>query len=247
MIWGLLMGGSFPVMARQASKTDEDADVAITVRVYDYVEIPKWLLAQTLRHLSFIMGHAGVRVVTVACTSVEPSQACGGSPDWSSVLLRIVPHAAANTRHNQLAFSTGPYITVDYSRVKEVANRAGVHVDRMLGCVAAHELGHVLLGSNSHSSSGIMVGSWTRRELKEINDMNIWFLPFQTKRMRANIVHQRGQIGTAEARSVGSNESVNSHWLLRSYNCGWRRKPDVHIEIRGCGCFLRYQQGLYPK
>jgi hypothetical protein len=163
------------------------------------------------------------------------------------VLLRFVPHAAANTRHNQLAFSTGPYITVDYSRVKEVADRAGVHVDRMLGCVAAHELGHVLLGSNSHSSSGIMVGSWTRRELKEINDMNIWFLPFQTKRMRDYIVHQQGQIRTAEARSVGSNKTVNSQWLLRSYNCGWRRKPDVHIEIRGCGCFLRYQQGLYPK
>ena len=35
----------------------------------------------------------------------------------------------------------------------------------ILGCVITHEVGHLLLGSNSHSGSEIMQGQWERGQI----------------------------------------------------------------------------------
>jgi hypothetical protein len=37
---------------------------------------------------------------------------------------------------------------------------------RMRGDAIAHEIGHLLKGSHSHSATGIMSGHWHRRELE---------------------------------------------------------------------------------
>ena len=55
----------------------------------------------------------------------------------------------------------------------------------ILGCVIAHELGHLLLGSNSHSSSGIMQSPWGRRQVREALTGTLLFTTEQAKRMRA--------------------------------------------------------------
>ncbi len=36
----------------------------------------------------------------------------------------------------------------------------------LLGCVAAHEIGHLLLGSNTHQRSGIMTADWYGADLR---------------------------------------------------------------------------------
>lgn len=36
----------------------------------------------------------------------------------------------------------------------------------ILGCAIAHEVGHLLLGRNSHSVEGIMHGEWGAKELR---------------------------------------------------------------------------------
>jgi len=54
----------------------------------------------------------------------------------------------------------------------------------ILGCVIAHELGHLLLGSNSHSDAGIMQAQWEPRQIKQLLLGSLLFTTEQSKQMR---------------------------------------------------------------
>lgn len=68
-------------------------------------------------------------------------------------------------------------------------SRAGEYLEfgarTILGCVTAHELGHLLLGSNSHSSTGIMQSPWREKQVREALDGTLLFTAEQAKRLRA--------------------------------------------------------------
>jgi hypothetical protein len=57
----------------------------------------------------------------------------------------------------------------------------------ILGELVNHELGHLLLGSGSHSSNGIMHVPWHLKELEMISQGLMVFMPQETERMRTNI------------------------------------------------------------
>lgn len=71
----------------------------------------------------------------------------------------------------------------------EVANQEsiGANVSTMLGHVIAHELGHLLLGSNSHAASGIMRSRWQTAELERMTHGTLFFAPDQVKLMQARL------------------------------------------------------------
>jgi hypothetical protein len=56
--------------------------------------------------------------------------------------------------------------TVYVDRAESVARGAGIDPRRVLGLAIAHEIGHVLLNSNSHAPSGLMRADWSRTELR---------------------------------------------------------------------------------
>jgi hypothetical protein len=51
-------------------------------------------------------------------------------------------------------------------QVKELAVDKRLFLSQILGSVIARELGHLLLGANSHSRSGLMRAVWSREELR---------------------------------------------------------------------------------
>ena len=53
---------------------------------------------------------------------------------------------------------------VFYDRIKRVAVSHQASVERALGHVIAHELGHLLIGVNSHSNEGLMRPGWNPGE-----------------------------------------------------------------------------------
>jgi len=208
LTWGLLLGGNFPATARQASKMEGKPDLKITLRVYDYVGVDAGLLRRALHEAGIIVGDAGVAVVPILCTEgkapggTEPSQsqdespkACRQVPDPLNIALRIVPKPVPGNDYGTLGYASSRYITVNYSRVKEFADRADVYLDRILACVLAHELGHVLLGPDSHSATGIMAACLTDKELGQIRVMFIGFLPFQKAAIQAYVLAQTRELG----------------------------------------------------
>jgi hypothetical protein len=55
----------------------------------------------------------------------------------------------------------------------------------VLGAVMAHELGHILLGSRDHATSGVMVTRLGAHEIREAASGELQFLRSQAHRMRA--------------------------------------------------------------
>ena len=54
----------------------------------------------------------------------------------------------------------------------------------LLGFVVVHELGHLLLGKNSHSGEGLMRAKWEIAELREAARGNLLFTQSETEQMR---------------------------------------------------------------
>ena len=81
---------------------------------------------------------------------------------------------------------TAPFLaTVYVDRVEAVARGAGIDARTVLGLAIAHEIGHVLLNSNTHAPSGLMRADWSRNELRR-KDAAAWhFLDIEAAHLRA--------------------------------------------------------------
>ena len=84
------------------------------------------------------------------------------------------------------AEGTGCYSDVFYDRATELHANWNVGLADILGNVMAHELGHLLLGSNSHAGTGIMRAHWQGEELRRLSQGGLWFTNEQGDHMRGN-------------------------------------------------------------
>lgn len=87
------------------------------------------------------------------------------------------------------ADGSGCYANVFYQRVDEMHERSRVNLGSLLGDVAAHEVGHLLLGTNSHAASGIMRARWEREELGSINVGTLFFSEAESRQMRSKLAN----------------------------------------------------------
>lgn len=107
--------------------------------------------------------------------------------------VRIVPkpRRSASEEIFGIAFlsaeGTGCYSNVFYSRVTALQIAWNFGPAEVLGSVMAHELGHLLLGSNSHAAMGIMRARWHAEELHRAARGNLLFTPEQSDQMRAKL------------------------------------------------------------
>lgn len=92
----------------------------------------------------------------------------------------------------------GRQADIFYDRIA-ILSAGGAH-DRavLLGAVIAHELGHLLLGTHSHSTAGIMRGRWDECEVQLASVGLAGFSEEQAERMRERIA---GFVPTEQAQS----------------------------------------------
>ena len=60
----------------------------------------------------------------------------------------------------------GVLATIYVDRVERMARLSEADIAPLLGRAIAHELGHLLLATNAHSSSGLMRAQWTSKEVR---------------------------------------------------------------------------------
>jgi hypothetical protein len=194
LILGLALGICLPAHARRSSKVEGEADPQVTIRVYDYSGLEAELLSRAMDYAAHVYGRSGVEVGLVLCRvsgSNSSDEVCRQGPKPTSFQLRIVSNPErqiTGTDDLTLGYAAGPLITVFYPRVEELAALSAVGPDEILGCVVAHELGHVLLGSNAHSPTGIMSACWGEAELRLVHQNALGFLPFQKELIRINVL-----------------------------------------------------------
>jgi hypothetical protein len=82
---------------------------------------------------------------------------------------------------------SGCYSDVFYDRSLELHSDWNISLSDILGNVIAHELGHLLLGSHSHSRAGIMRAHWQGEELHRLARGNLWFTSEQASHLRGKL------------------------------------------------------------
>jgi hypothetical protein len=79
------------------------------------------------------------------------------------------------------------YASVFYHRVQKIAKARLAAPPQILGHALAHEIGHLLLGSNSHSPKGIMRADWGEGDLKKAMLELLRFSRDEAGRIRAAV------------------------------------------------------------
>jgi hypothetical protein len=72
-------------------------------------------------------------------------------------------------------------------RALDFARLMGLDAKIVLGHTMAHEIGHLLLGSNSHASQGIMRPTWGARDIHLAKTGVLGFTDAQAERMQAQV------------------------------------------------------------
>jgi len=168
----------------------------VNVSVFSDVPIPEEVLAVAEQSASHIFSSAGVDVVWINCIhgpSTIPDQGCSRTYGPRDLVLRITYHVSTATSDAAFgvawlaADGSGRYADVFWNRAQELCTNSNADLAQILGNVMAHEMGHLLLGVNSHSVTGLMQARWRGGELHRVAMGTLLFSPEQAERMRAHL------------------------------------------------------------
>ena len=197
---GLLLLALVGIPASAGAGAEPMPGPAVVVRFYK-VAVPAEEFSAARRLAAGILDAAGIAVSWSGCwPEAGPlPQACHRPPGFGEVILHVVPATDANAlNHRQsLGFSlidrgtsTGTVAHVYPDRVAALAE--GSDADRvcLLGRVIAHEIGHLLMGTNQHSTRGLMRAVWSKPELQRNTPLDWQFSDEDARSMR-NLVEAR--------------------------------------------------------
>jgi hypothetical protein len=188
-----LLGVGF-IFSETACATPADPDRTITVRVYNYAQTSPTGLVEAEREAGRIFGEAGLKVVWLDCSTGPtpiPQDPCQEAIEDTDIRLRIILAPVRNSLPDSaFGFAIAPALaTVYYKSVLGFAkyDQAEFEAPIVLGCAIAHEIGHLLLGPNRHSFSGVMRAHWEREDIRLALMGGMLFTSDQAKLMRAEI------------------------------------------------------------
>jgi hypothetical protein len=114
----------------------------------------------------------GLQVQWSNCS--ESGQQCLGRTSPRNLVLTILKQGSAMGGGDMLGLAvqnadgSGAYCYVFENKLNEISGRMHIPMSRLLGYAMAHELGHLLKGSHSHSPAGVMSGLWSKYELEQL-------------------------------------------------------------------------------
>ena len=185
----------------------------IRVRVNNYTQASNAVLASAEREAGRIFGEAGLTLVWLTCppshSSAVQQDPCHEAPQATDIILRILAAPTRNEFQDTVfGFAVRPlFASVYYDRVvrRAIRDDAEFEVHFILGCVMAHEIGHLLIGSNGHSSSGVMQASWERKQIRQAVTSSLLFTPQQARQIQA-AAQMRTKLRAAVPRCDGAVE-----------------------------------------
>ena len=176
----------------------------ITVYLYDYSGLSRETLARAERETSRIYRHSNLEVSWTQCptpdgkaTGLNPCRPASEAPVLALSILprdmegRMRESAGLAGRGLVSGIAVGGHAYVFQQRVVEACGNGKYPQDVVLGHLMAHELGHVLLGENSHSPLGLMSAKLSPRDLRLALDGMLFFDSNQAARMKDRLSRQR--------------------------------------------------------
>ena len=192
----------------------------LLVRVYDGAGIPASVRKRAFARAGEILSRVELDVAWLECPPGGFGwwgASCSAPPERGELIVRLV-RASADARRrypHALGFSmvdtqtgAGTLATVFTDRVDLIAHRARIDRGSVLGPAIAHEIGHLMLGTNQHSATGLMRERWTSAEFERDQPQDWQFTAVERAALQATV-----QARAAGPRGPGGG-GPNPHVLL---------------------------------
>jgi hypothetical protein len=183
----------------------------VKVSVYDDAGVGLDTLAKAEDVASEVFREAGLQVEWLNCSvngQLTHLPECGKAKFPTSLQLRVLKASRGLTPETfgisyLSADGEGCYSQIFVDPVQQLRQVTEVGIANLLGHVAAHEVAHLLLGSNSHSASGLMKARWGGKELVRASEGALTFDQWQGRKMVQRLMagaRRNEEIEIAEAK-----------------------------------------------
>jgi hypothetical protein len=186
-VWfGLIL---FPLVSSSSAQT-------LAISVFNDANVAPGMLASAEASASRVFHQAGLETEWIDC----PSSPSGTSRNTRCTAVAFPKHlhvrilARSRTLTSSIlgtsyldADEMGCYSEVFFEPIASLRLDSGETVGTALGHVMAHEIAHLLLGSRSHASMGIMRAQWQGKELLAASRGRLLFTPEESRTMRAKL------------------------------------------------------------
>lgn len=144
----------------------------ITARLYNTARVPDVVKKTALRVATDALSTGRIAVKWRNC---DVAELCAMTPARGELVIRIVRSGGPVPGRTPLVLGeafvdtrqrTGVLATVFADRVELLAGLSETDSALLLGRAIAHEVGHLLLGSNAHSLRGLMRAQWTPADIR---------------------------------------------------------------------------------
>lgn len=168
--------------------------ITITVRVYDLHGVSAEDRAKALALAAETLAEAGVTTVWRDCSRVDglPPPPCLAVLEPGEIVLRIQGRSPRGPRilGTAIVQDDGPNVVASIyaETIADRSVKSGVPRWIITGRVTAHEIGHLLLGTNSHGPVGLMRPGW---DVKTLHATDWRFTPANAETIRRRFLRRR--------------------------------------------------------
>jgi hypothetical protein len=196
-IWfGILILYIAPLHSRANASAQVGAPTSqVTVAVHNDAHVPLDTLVSAESTASRIFREAGLNVGWLNCVGVGSHGSafpCTKAAYPTYLHMRMVARAR-NLPGTTLGIAylsadgSGCYSSVFLQPIARLHPMGGEGMAPVLGHVMAHEIAHLLLGTNSHAAEGIMRAQWQRDDLLSASRGELSFTAGQSQLMRQRL------------------------------------------------------------
>lgn len=211
LTWTAVIGMAVAVLLRpailggtagsQSVPPGEASRYSLVVRIHNYAQVKLGALSRAEDVAGQVFSAIGIELVwfDVPLTHAELANSTDSllHPRGAFVDMSVLPEsmsALAKLPESKLGSTSMEHegdratvASVYYDRIERQARHTRASTAQLLGYAIAHELGHMLLRTTHHASSGIMIATWRPVDLQRAAQGLLGFTPQQAEYMRAEI------------------------------------------------------------
>jgi len=175
------------------------ATLSIVVRLHGHAVPDQDLLDRAQKRVAAILSHSGIEIRWRSCGESSPADAtCNATPGANEAVIRFLAGPSTETPDScGVAFvpreGHGHFISLFVDCVRAAADRLSIAEEVVLGGVLAHEIGHLLLGTNSHGSIGLMQAQPRPIDWQRAARDALGFTKDEAKRLRESVRNRMTQ------------------------------------------------------
>jgi hypothetical protein len=197
--------GAFALLPAQA-RTPDGRPPKVQLSLFNDAAAPPDVIAAAQSRASHVLENAGVEVEWLPCGAREKTDFTPAIPDCSSfawpghLSVRIV-RRGTSVSDDVFGMSfldesgEGVYATIYYGNLIRSGAHPALSDADMLGFAIVHEVGHLLLGPQSHSPHGVMKGDWKKATLLAASQGKLFFSESEASLMRTRLDDCQKRLG----------------------------------------------------